>query len=180
MASAVGRRYLVAIDSSENSHWDINYVLSVLDSSNDELHLLTVPPAPPSNHSILPISQPTVSHNEMVELWKEERKKSTQLLRNYAKYCHSKGVGKIFLVVGNGPVKDVVCGYVENRKVDFLVMGRRKGLGKVERFFEGSNSKDCVEDADCNIIVIKRPFGERFEFEEGEEGDWKIHEFASK
>ena len=82
------------------------------------------------------------------------------------------------MVMGNGPVGEVVCGYVEGKKIDFLVMGRR-GMGKVERLFMGSNSKHCVEEADCNVVVMQHSFGEKVEFWE-EEGAARleIHEFG--
>lgn len=33
------------------------------------------------------------------------------------------------------------------------------GLGGIERFFVGSTSKYVVENADCNVTVVKHPYG---------------------
>ena len=148
-----------------------------MDKQNDELHLLSVPTPPPSASSPFPITQATVGHNEMVHLWKAEKNKTIELLRGYGGECHKRGVGKVWLVVGNGPVGEVVCGYVEGKKVDFLCMGRR-GMGKVERFFIGSNSKYCVEEADCNVVIMQHSFGEKVVFRGDEGNKYQIHEFG--
>lgn len=47
---------------------------------------------------------------------------------------------------------------VENYKIDTVVIGRR-GLGGIERLFVGSTSRYVVENAECNVIVVKNPFG---------------------
>lgn len=46
---------------------------------------------------------------------------------------------------------------VEKLKVDILLLGRRSGvsLGSVRRMILGSNSKYCVENAKCTVIVKK-------------------------
>ena len=92
------------------------------------------------------------------------------------------------LTLGTGEVGEILCDYIPKNKIDFLVMGRR-GMGTFKRLFLGSNSKYCVEHADCNVIIIKHPFGPE-EVHEGskaeaiaaeeEERQWRIHEYEKK
>jgi len=92
------------------------------------------------------------------------------------------------LTLGSGHIGDIICGYVKENKIDFLVMGRR-GLGTIERLFMGSNSKYCIEEADCNVIILKHPFGPEIVHDvskaeviaaEEEERRWRIEEYKHK
>ena len=69
----------------------------------------------------------------------------------------------VHLVVGGGEesgVGKVVCDYVKENKIDFLVMGRREGRGGWERFFGGGSSSEyCLANAECNLVVIKKYVG---------------------
>lgn len=64
---------------------------------------------------------------------------------------------------------NLICKAVTNYDITNVVIGRRS-LGSVERFFVGSSSKYelalvvltpryVVENAECNVIVVKKPFG---------------------
>eukprot|EP00009_Paramoeba_aestuarina_P000951 CAMPEP_0201514324 /NCGR_PEP_ID=MMETSP0161_2-20130828/6186_1 /ASSEMBLY_ACC=CAM_ASM_000251 /TAXON_ID=180227 /ORGANISM="Neoparamoeba aestuarina, Strain SoJaBio B1-5/56/2" /LENGTH=126 /DNA_ID=CAMNT_0047910851 /DNA_START=162 /DNA_END=539 /DNA_ORIENTATION=- len=121
----------------------------------DELHLLTVPIShelPASNAAGLGILYPQV-----VEEREEEKKKCSRLLHTYAAKAHEAGItGALHLTIGQGEVGDALCDYVKTHNIDFLVMGRRGGRGKVERFMLGSSSKKCVEEAECNVIIVKQ------------------------
>ena len=92
------------------------------------------------------------------------------------------------LVLGGGEIGEIICEYISEHKIDFLVMGRR-GMGMVERLILGSNSEHCIENADCNVIIVKHPFGPE-EIHEGskaevlaaeeEERQWRICEYEKK
>jgi Universal stress protein family len=92
-------------------------------------------------------------------------------------------------MMGCGDIGDVLCAYVKKHNIDFLVIGRRD-LGAISRFFLGSSSKHCVENAECNVIVMKHPFGpdvvhddskEQFvAVEEEEERKWSILDYQHK
>ena len=58
---------------------------------------------------------------------------------------------------GGGDVGGEICKYVKENKIDFLVMGRRGEVGVVERFLLGSSSRKCVEEAECNVVIVKYP-----------------------
>jgi len=55
-------------------------------------------------------------------------------------------------------VGDSLCEQVELKKPAFLFIGRR-GMGNLKRMFVGSNSNYCVQNASCNVVVIKGDWG---------------------
>ncbi len=55
-------------------------------------------------------------------------------------------------------VGSMICHQIDEKKVDFLLIGRR-GMSKIKRFFVGSNSRYLTEHANCNVIVIKGEWG---------------------
>ena len=181
------RKFLVALDVHENSVWAFNYTTATMDKHNDEIHLLTVRNEP-SAGAAAPFGLHVV-HEELAKLHEEEKRKSRRLLRSFAKSCHELGITtRLHLSMGRGEVGHVICSYVKEHKIDFLVMGRR-GLGGVERFFLGSSSKYCIEEADCNIVVIKHPFGPEIVHDmtieeahrlEEEERELRIKEYEKK
>ncbi len=48
----------------------------------------------------------------------------------------------------------MICKAVQDKSIDFLVMGRR-GMNRFSRLIAGSNSRYCMENADCNVIIVK-------------------------
>jgi len=52
----------------------------------------------------------------------------------------------------------LICKAAKNYNVANIVLGRRS-MGSVERFFVGSTSRYVLENAECNVIVIKKEFG---------------------
>ena len=73
------RRYLLALDESENCEWAFNYTSSEMNKHLDELHLITVRNPDPTCDLVL----------KERELEKKRRKK---LLRCYAERAHRVGV----------------------------------------------------------------------------------------
>lgn len=53
---------------------------------------------------------------------------------------------------------NLICKAVKNYNIHHVVLGRRS-LGGVQRFLVGSTSKYVVENAECNVIVVKNPVG---------------------
>jgi Universal stress protein family len=51
---------------------------------------------------------------------------------------------------------EAICSYAHKSNIDTLFLGRR-GLGTIKRLFLGSVSRYCIENAICNIVVIKHP-----------------------
>jgi hypothetical protein len=60
-------------------------------------------------------------------------------------------------------------------------MGRR-GLGTIERLFMGSNSKYCIEEANCNVIILKHAYGpemSHYSSQGAEEKQFSVKEIES-
>ena len=135
-----------------------------MDKHVDELHLLTV-----SETTAVPALDPLGLGME--EMREDEMKRGKELLREFGERARGVGVVRgIELAVGGGThVGEVVCRYVKEHDVELLVLGRRGGMGVVGRFFLGSSSKYCVEEAECTVVVIKSPFGPEVEHEGSKE-----------
>ena len=184
---AVSKKYLVALDPSEMSEWAFNYATYVMDKHVDELHLITIRKED-SYVGTYGIGA-AYAYDVLVKAREEEKLRCKKLLRDYARRAHQVGITTpLKLTLGGGHIGDIVCGYIREHKVDFLVMGRR-GMGTIQRLFLGSNSKYCVEEADCNIIIMKHPFGPEIAHDaskaeviaaEEEERRWRIDEYKHK
>tara|TARA_R110002050_G_scaffold217013_1_gene353071 strand:- start:884 stop:1573 length:690 start_codon:yes stop_codon:yes gene_type:complete len=183
----MSRKFLVAIDASENAEWAFNYTTSIIDKHNDEIHLITV--RPEDSYAGAYGMGAAYAYDIMVKAREAEKVKCKKLLRDYARRAHEVGVTHpLKLTLGAGHIGDIICGYVKEQKIDFLVMGRR-GMGALKRLFIGSNSKYCTEEADCNVIIIKHPFGpeevheaSKKEIIDAEEAErrWRIEEYQRK
>jgi nucleotide-binding universal stress UspA family protein len=184
---AATRRFLVAVDASENAEWAFNFTTSIMDKHNDELHLITV--RKEDTYAGAYGIGAAYAYDIMVKAREAEKAKCKKLLRTFAKKAHQVGIAKpLKLTMGAGHIGDIICGYVKEEKVDFLVMGRR-GMGAIKRLFLGSNSKYCTEEADCNVIIVKHPFGPEEQHDaskqeiidaEEEERRWRIEEYQRK
>uniref|UniRef100_A0A7S4USH7 UspA domain-containing protein n=1 Tax=Paramoeba aestuarina TaxID=180227 RepID=A0A7S4USH7_9EUKA len=188
MASGgAAKHFLVAIDDSENSGWAFDYTVAVMDRKIDVLHLMTVvhDPAP----VMTPFGDPDYAHEMMLKAKAAEKEKCKNRLRYFAHLCHQLEIQQpLRMTLGSGHIGDIICAYVKENKVNFLVMGRR-GLGTVQRLFLGSSSKFCIEEADCNVIIIKRPYAlevvhdstkqEAIDAEEAERR-WRIEEYEKQ
>ena len=184
MASA-SRHFLIAIDDSENSGWAFDYATSVMDKKTDVCHLMTVL-HDPTPVTMSPFGDPDYAHELMIKARAAEKEKSKKRLRYFAHLCHQLEFKQpLKMTLGSGHIGDLICDYVKENKIDFLVMGRR-GLGSVQRLFLGSSSRFCVEEADCNVVIIKQPFApevvhdstkEEVVAAEEAERRWRIEEY---
>jgi nucleotide-binding universal stress UspA family protein len=90
LVMAVGVKYLVAIDSSENSEWAFNYTTSIMNKHNDELHLITIRKEEPyvGAYGI----GAAYAYDILVRAREEEKVRSKKLLRDFARKAHQVGV----------------------------------------------------------------------------------------
>eukprot|EP00008_Paramoeba_atlantica_P004887 CAMPEP_0201475128 /NCGR_PEP_ID=MMETSP0151_2-20130828/585_1 /ASSEMBLY_ACC=CAM_ASM_000257 /TAXON_ID=200890 /ORGANISM="Paramoeba atlantica, Strain 621/1 / CCAP 1560/9" /LENGTH=232 /DNA_ID=CAMNT_0047855143 /DNA_START=81 /DNA_END=779 /DNA_ORIENTATION=- len=183
--SPAARHYLVAIDDSENAEWAFNYTTSTMDKHLDVLHLMTIRSEDSSAYGL----GAAYAYDLIVKAREAEKARCKKLLRTYARKAHEVGITThLKLTLGNGHIGEIVCGYITEHKVDFLVMGRR-GMGTLSRLFLGSNSKYCIENADCNVVIIKHAFGPEVVHDaskaaviaaEEEERQWRILEYQHR
>lgn len=53
-----------------------------------------------------------------------------------------------------GPVIKTITGFIEEQKIDLLVVGN-SGKSGLQKFFVGSVSSKLIKDADCTVLVVK-------------------------
>jgi len=80
-------------------------------------------------------------------------------LGHFARKCQNLGVPHKTMFGQGDFFGNVICSAAKNHKVDCLIVGRRQ-MGGFKRFFVGSTSKYCLENAPCNVVVVKYEDGE--------------------
>lgn len=84
-------------------------------------------------------------------------------MRKCAKSAHEQGVANVHLLLATSEsIGEMVCEAAKQKNVDFLVVGRR-GLGTLKRLLLGSVSRYILENATCDVIVVKGHYGPEVE-----------------
>ncbi|KAL6075903.1 tRNA pseudouridine synthase 1 [Balamuthia mandrillaris] len=162
--------YMVALDGSRHSEAALETALEMVDPAKDRLHLVAVVEER-SAFSLLPFLGGGSSEEESPE---EQDRRARRLLVRSAKRCERKHAGSHALSVkeeGTGArfrrgqnlhllltrgqhVGWSLCRVVEKKGIDCLIIGRR-GLTGFQRAMAGSTSRYCMENAECNVYVVK-------------------------
>jgi len=87
-----------------------------------------------------------------------QEEKAKKILVHYGHKCQELGYKFTMMKGADANPGNLICKAVTNYGITTVVMGRRS-MGSVERFFVGSNSKFVVENAECDVVVVKQPFG---------------------
>lgn len=67
------------------------------------------------------------------------------------------------MILGHGKhIGDTVCSVVETFHINNMIVGRRS-IADVKRLLVGSTSRYVVENATCNVAVVKQPTGGSFD-----------------
>jgi len=91
-------------------------------------------------------------------LYKVADEKARKVLVHYGHKAQEAGVKFKMMKGTNSNPGELICKAIENYGIDNCVLGRR-GLGSFERFFAGSTSRYVMENAECDVIIVKRQFG---------------------
>jgi len=89
----MSRRFLVAVDNSENAEWALNYALSAMDKHLDHLHLITV--RDPESAAVYTMHVP-YTYDIVGKVNEEEVQRCKKLLRGFARKAHLVGVSFSF------------------------------------------------------------------------------------
>ncbi|KAM7464327.1 hypothetical protein LguiA_032448 [Lonicera macranthoides] len=149
------KKVMVAIDESECSHYALHWALQNLQDSiaNSVLVIFTAQPVVDSSY-IYVASYGAVSQ-EMIRNVQENQKKVAVALLEKAKYiCSTYGVSAE-TVTESGSPRDAICEAVEKFNIELLVLGSH-GRGALKRAFLGSVSIDCVLNAKCPVLVVRK------------------------
>eukprot|EP01130_Rhizamoeba_saxonica_P006033 TRINITY_DN238_c0_g1_i1.p1 TRINITY_DN238_c0_g1~~TRINITY_DN238_c0_g1_i1.p1 ORF type:complete len:229 (-),score=66.88 TRINITY_DN238_c0_g1_i1:43-729(-) len=148
------QKILVAVDESDYSYSAFNKALSKMDPASDKLYLINV------KETSVPVWSYFGYANEEFfnRLAKIQERKTKKILSYYVKLAKDAGVKKIALFSGEGNAGESIIDLADKKRIDTIYIGRRS-LGSVSRFFLGSTSKRVVEEAHCDVQVVKGEYG---------------------
>jgi len=132
--------------------------MSYINKDLDRLYLLNVTEEPSKVFVGYATSQ------LITGLQEAEDRKAKKILVHYGIKAKQAGVKFTMMKGCDSNPGSLICKAAQNYNITNVVMGRRS-MGSVERFFVGSTSKYVLENAECNVIIIKREFGGEEEHE---------------
>jgi nucleotide-binding universal stress UspA family protein len=135
-------KYMVALDGSNSSDEAFNVACSMLHKRRDSLFLITAIQTFPVGFG------PFENYNTQLE------NIHRGYLEDYASRCEKLGITYRCILAKGSHVGGLICKAVEDKGIDFLVIGRR-GMNRFSRLVAGSTSRYCMESANCNVIVVK-------------------------
>lgn len=142
------KKIVVAYDGSSCSEEALKRAINFIEQDPEtQLHIINVmDEIPPTIYGLY-------GPNLTKKVLEEFEEAADQLLRNaktrVAKYVDNCSFGK---VQGN-PAEEIV-NYAEENDIDLIIIGSR-GYGAVKGMLLGSVSSRVVQQADCNVLVIK-------------------------
>jgi len=150
-----GRHWLVCLDDSKFARWCIDQTLHLMDPVRDHLHLIHVM-APVLDMAIVvaaPVpaaALPYLHENEVAQ-----KSRCVGMLRRWEAVCKHKGIAHPTIILGrSSDAGSNITAYLEKIPIDVCVVGRR-GMGALKRLFLGSTSTYILNNAQCNVLVVK-------------------------
>ncbi|KAJ8758489.1 hypothetical protein K2173_000210 [Erythroxylum novogranatense] len=165
------KKVMVVLDECDCSFHTLIWILDNLKDLTSDWRLLifTALPTPNCYHTIaafldgtaFPLPLPTYFlflSNPGFVLTTQERDEegSMGLLEKALKICASRGV-KAETITELGESRELICEAVVDHKIDLLVIGGPATEGAFTRFFTGSLSDYCVQNAKCPVLVVNKP-----------------------
>lgn len=77
-----------------------------------------------------------------------------EIVARAAARAREAGVADVSTRVVNGDYDEGILAMAEETGADMIVIGRR-GLGRVQRMFEGSVSRKVGQQADCTVVTVR-------------------------
>jgi nucleotide-binding universal stress UspA family protein len=143
------KKILVPCDFSEQAVSAFRFAIDVATQAKGEIHLVHVVEVPVLHDSVL---MPVMAFEEA--LFKELREKAEKQFKSLReKYAPEKM--KVTSRVIFGPVSRMLADYMEETKIDLVVMGT-KGASGVREVLIGSNAEKMVRNAAVPVIAVKR------------------------
>ncbi|GAB4851294.1 hypothetical protein Ancab_030590 [Ancistrocladus abbreviatus] len=88
------------------------------------------------------------------------KRTATSVLEKARELCRSRSVGNVHEVVIEGDARTVLCEAVDKYHASILVVGSH-GYNAITRAVLGSVSDYCAHNADCSVMIIKKPRNKR-------------------
>eukprot|EP01111_Echinosteliopsis_oligospora_P001387 TRINITY_DN12116_c0_g1_i1.p1 TRINITY_DN12116_c0_g1~~TRINITY_DN12116_c0_g1_i1.p1 ORF type:complete len:130 (-),score=29.24 TRINITY_DN12116_c0_g1_i1:116-505(-) len=127
-------KYLVCVDGSDNADKAFQRVKEIFQKTQDELYVM-------------------IAHSTGDA---EKSEQELSILKNYAKICLDNGFNSKMVAAPIPPsgVGAAICEKITELQIDTVVCGRR-GLNTIQRLFAGSVSRYVMENATCNVLIVK-------------------------
>jgi nucleotide-binding universal stress UspA family protein len=137
-------KVLLATDGSRDAELARSTAMDLAESTNSELHVVTVAPGYPSYD---------VRKPEVVEQLREQ---AEMILEDQVKKIEQEGgkVAEKHLRIANRYRADQIVQVAEDVGAGLIIMGSR-GLGGVRRALMGSVSDSVVRHAHCPVMVVR-------------------------
>jgi len=148
----MSQNWMVAVDDSNQSSYAFNYATQFMDKALDHLFLFNVHDEPTIVYGGYATPELLTSLHDV------EEKRSKKILVHYGLKAKELGIKYTMMKGSAANAGELICKAVKQYSIHNVVTGRRD-MGEVKRFFVGSTSKYIVENAECNVIVVKIPVG---------------------
>jgi nucleotide-binding universal stress UspA family protein len=164
-------RWMVALDGSDNAREAFYTTINLMDKRRDDLFLVST-----VHSTLLSIGKELLAHRAACfcvracvsvltgfdggagkyQRYSDEIEAThKKYLVEYSRRCDEEGVRNYKPILARGShVGRMICAAADQKGVDFLVVGRR-GMNRLSRVVAGSTSKYLMENAVCNVIVVK-------------------------
>ncbi len=76
-------------------------------------------------------------------------------MRKYGRRAKQAGVAVTAVTATEPHIGEAICKAVDQKNIQILVMGSR-GLNKLSKVILGSVSQYCSENANCNVLIVKK------------------------
>ena len=140
------KRILVAYDGSDNAKRAVRSAIAVAKGSKGELRILVV-----ADRSVYMADSMGVLHDQIRENLMEQVQ---SFLSDAISRAKQAGLAKVHGSVVEGNPPDVILAVASEEKADLIVVGRR-GMRGIERFLMGGVSSKVIDNADCDVLVVK-------------------------
>ncbi|CAL0300125.1 unnamed protein product [Lupinus luteus] len=149
------RRILVAVDEGEESIYALSWCLKnlIFENSKDTLILLYVKP-PRAVYSAFDGTGYLFSTDVLASMDKYKEQMADTVIEKAKKLCNN--LQNVEIKVGHGDPRDVICEMTQKLGADILVMGSH-GYGLIKRALLGSVSNHCAQNANCPVLIVKKP-----------------------
>lgn len=146
---------MVAVDGSKNSHEAFDTACRLLNRGEDHLLIVTCAEKVQGKHLLPALTHKEKEAHEALTARVERAQKA--IMEPFRELAEERGIKSTCIMLKGHHAGQMLCTLVDERNVDFLVVGRR-GMNKVKRLLAGSTSKYVMEHASCNVVVVKGYF----------------------
>jgi len=143
------KKILVPCDFSDPAVQAFKFAVDIANQSNGEIILLNVIELPVMHDTVL---MPTLNFEQA---FLSDMKVNAEKNFNKMKTKWAKDGPKVSSFVEYGPITTTINQFVEDKKVDLIVMGT-KGASGFKEFLVGSNTEKIVRWSDVPVISVKK------------------------